>query len=114
MEVFFGVREGCLYIASNTELADKACLDAEDNDSREAAKGKYLSASLDIGQIIESYPGVAIMLKALPQVREITDAFERVSVNSDSPQSMELSIHTNKPIKEIIQNLWSLMTGDKK
>ncbi len=114
VEVFFGVREGRLYIASNTGLADKTFLDAEDNDFQKAAKGKYLSASLDVGQIIEIYPAVAIMLKALPQVREITDAFECITLTSDSPQGMELSIQTNKPVKEIVQNLWSLMTGDKK
>jgi len=112
-QAYFGVHEGCLYVAFSPVTADMACQKSDADDFLQAAKGKYLSASLDVGQVIDAYPnqGVAILLKTLPQVREITNAFECVSLAADSPQRIELSIQTNKPVKEIVQNLWSLLTG---
>ena len=50
----------------------------------------------------------------IPQIRELVDSFERISLTADSPQSIELRLETDKPVKEIYTNLFSLLTGDKK
>ena len=110
-KVFFGIRDERLYISSSQMLANAAFQETRGDAFQEAAKGKYLSASLGVGQILEVYPSVSIMLRAVPQLREITDAVQRVSLTSDSPQSIELSLETDKPVKELISNLWALMTG---
>ena len=117
VEVFFGVRDDKLYIASSEELANKACRKADAEDYQEDANGKYLCASLDVGKLFQTisrgFSTTAIMLQ-IPQIRELVDAFERISLMADSPQSIELRLETDKPVKEIYSNLFSLLTGDKK
>jgi hypothetical protein len=49
----------------------------------------------------------------MPQIREVADAFERVTITADSPQSIELSIETDEPVKDIISKISYLLTGDK-
>lgn len=51
------------------------------------------------------------MMLAIPQIRDLVNAVDRISLNADSPQSFELSVETNKPVKDIIQKLQSLLTG---
>ena len=111
-EVFFGVRDGRLYIASSAEMADMAMQQKAGADAfGKAAKGKYLYATLDAGQLLGASPEVAVLLQALPQVREVTDAVGRLSLSSDTPQSIEFNIETDKPIKDILLNTWKLLTG---
>lgn len=117
MNVFFGVRDEKLYIASSEQLADKACRKAEAEDYQEEAKGKYLSASLDLEDLIQAVmkrPSAMSMTLMLPQVRSFVNALERLSLTADSPQSLELRIETDEPVKELYANLFSLFTGDKK
>lgn len=112
--IFFGVRDNKLYIASSEGMATNAFVEAPNDAFQSAAKGKYLSASLNANEILKAYPGVAILLRTVPQIRDITDAVERVSLTADSPQSIELSLETSKPVKELISNLWTLLSGDQK
>ena len=110
--VFFGVQAGKLYIASSQRLADNAFMEAPKDAFQSAAKGKYLSASINVGQLIKSYPGIALLLRTVPQIRELTDAIERVSLTADTQQSLELSLETKKPVKDLISNLWTLLSDE--
>jgi hypothetical protein len=112
LRAFFGVRGNMLYMASNDKMAENAFAQAPKDAFQSAAKGKYLCASLNIGQVIDAYPGLAILLRTMPQVRDLADAFDRVSLTADSPQSLELSIETRKPVKDIISSLLTLVTGE--
>ena len=112
MRAFFGVRDNKLYLASSERMANNAFAEASKDAFQSASKGKYLSASLNVGQLIQSYPGLALMLRTMPKVGEITDAFERVSLTANSPQSLELNIETRKPVKDIISNLLELVVGE--
>ncbi|MBQ5871237.1 MAG: DUF4836 family protein [Bacteroidaceae bacterium] len=114
--VYFGVREQKLYIASSEELANKACQETEAEDFQEESKGKYLTASLDTDELLEqmfSTPSLMSLMFTMPQIREVADAFERVTITADSPQSFELSIETDEPVKDIISKISYLLTGDK-
>lgn len=112
VEVYFGVRDEHLYIAPNAEMADMAMQGTGGGDAFwEAARGKYLYASLDACQLIGAYPEARALLQAFPQARELTDAVESLSLSSYSPQSIELNIETNKPIKDIFLNTWKQITG---
>lgn len=109
VKVFFGVRDGRLYIASSAEMADMAVQKADGDAFREAATGKFLSASIDYNQLMDAFPKLADMLQSYPQIHELTDAIECLSLASTTPQSMELNIETNKPMKEIFLNTWKLV-----
>ena len=110
--VFFGVQAGKLYISSSQRLADNAFMEAPKDAFQSAAEGKYLSASINVGQLIKSYPGIALLLRTVPQIRELTDAIERVSLTADTQQSLELSLETKKPVKDLISNLWTLLSDE--
>lgn len=109
-DLYFGVRNNCLYLAANKELADSACQQGETNDKMKASQGKYLDASLDATQLIKSYAPVALMLGAAPQLYETVDAFDQVVFSCDDPQSIKLSLTTKKPVKEIVKNLQGLIS----
>ena len=72
--------------------------------SEKGARGKYLSGSVDLGQLVRSYASVALMLGAAPQVYEAIDALDRLNIESEAPMSFELSLTTKKPLGEIIKN----------
>ena len=114
VKVFFGVRDEKLYITTSEELANTACQKTYDDDYQQNAKGKYLSASVDLEKLFETvskgFSSTGMMLR-IPQIRETVDAFERVSITADSPQNFELSLETNKPIKDIYKNFSTLLTG---
>ena len=115
--VFFGVRDDKLYIASSERLANKACQEADDaEDFQKEAKGKYLCASLDLEKLFESasrgFSPTAIVLN-IPQIREAVDALNCVSLTVDSPQSLELRVETDKPVKDIFSSFFSIFSGDK-
>lgn len=116
VNVFFGVRDDKLYIASNETLANKACQKADAEDYQKEAKGKYLSASLDLEKLFETvsrgFSPMALMLN-IPQIREAVDALECLSLTADSPQSLELRLETDKPVKEIYSSFFSMFTGNK-
>ena len=117
-DVFFGVRDERLYIASNERLANKACQKADDvEDYQKEAKGKYLSASLDLEKLFETvsrgFSSMALVLN-VPQIREVADALERVSLTADSQQSFELRLETDKPVKDIFSDFFSMLTGEEK
>ena len=113
-KVYFGVRDDKLYIASSEALANKACKKADAEDYQEAAKGKFLGVSLDaekiVGVVSKEFSSTALVLN-IPQVRDVVDALERVSLTADTRQSVELSVETDKPIKDIVSKLWTLLTG---
>ena len=109
---YFGVRDKNLYITTNVSLANNTRDNAKLHVFNSSTKGKYLSASLNIGQVLDAYPGLALMLRTMPQVRDIADAFESVSLVADTPQNLELSIQTRKPVKDIISNVMTLVTGE--
>lgn len=109
--IYFGVQDGKLYIASSERMASNAFQEAPKDAFQSAAKGKYLSASLNVGQLIQAYPGIAILLQTVPQIRELTQSLERISLTADTQQSLELSLETKKPVKDLISNLWTLLTG---
>ncbi|MBO4551522.1 MAG: DUF4836 family protein, partial [Bacteroidaceae bacterium] len=111
-KAFFGVQDNKLYISTSERIASKAFEAAPKDAFQSAAKGKYLSASLNVGQVIKSYPGLALILRTMPKVGEITDAFERVSLTADSPKSIELSVETKKPVKDIVSTLMELVAGE--
>lgn len=109
-DMYIGVRNSCLYLASTLELADNACQKGETNDQMKAFQGKYLNASLDATQLIKSYAPMALMLGAAPQLYETVDAIDRLVFSCDDPQNIKLSITTKKPVKEIFKNLQSLIS----
>lgn len=114
--VFFGVRDQKLYIASSEELANKACQKTEAEDFQKDAKGKYLTASVDVDELLGymfSNPSLMTVMFAVPQIREVADAFERVTVTADSPQGFDLSIETDEPVKDIVSKLWYMLTGEE-
>ena len=111
-KAYFGVRDKNLYITTSVMLANDTRDNGKHNTYSLQSKGKYLSASLNIGQVIDAYPGLAILLRTMPQVRDIADAFESVSLVADTPQNLELSIQTRKPVKDIISNVMTLVTGE--
>ncbi len=113
-DFFFGVHDGKLYITDSKELADKASVGASEAPSYETAKGKYLSASLNLGKLYEAVSrGISptAMVLSMPQIREVVGALDRISLNADSQESFELSVETNKPVKEIYKNFISILTG---
>ena len=54
LDVFFGVRDNKLYISNSEELANDACQKNGTFGFQPSAKGKYLSASINAGQIIQA------------------------------------------------------------
>ena len=114
MDIFFGVRDSKLYISNSKELASNACLKANAADFQKDAKGKYLSASLNLRQLFEavskSFSPTAIMLN-MPQIREAVDALDRITLNANSQQNYVLTVETNKPVKDIYKNIISILTG---
>ena len=112
MDIFFGVRDSKLYVSNSKELASKACQEANAADFQKAAKGKFLSASLNLKQLFEAVakrPSPMSIMLNMPQIRETVDAFDRISLNANSQQSFELSVETNKPVKDVFKNLMSLI-----
>jgi hypothetical protein len=73
--------------------------------------GKYLSGSVDVGQLLKAYPSVALLLTAIPSLGEAVKAVDKLEVTSNKPQSIELSLKTNEPVKDIMSNFWKLMKG---
>ena len=102
--IFFGTREGNLYITSSESLTNKAF-------NVNASKGKYLSASLNVGQLVRAYPAASVLLATMPQLREVVDGIDRFSLTADTQQSLELSLETKKPVKDIISNLMTLFSA---
>lgn len=110
-DLYFGVRNNCLYCTTSMELADNACQKTDADDLMATAKGKYLNASLDATQLIKSYAPMALMLGAAPQLYETVDAIDQLVFTCDDPQNIKLSLTTKKPVKEIVKNLQGLLTG---
>jgi len=111
-QVFFGVRDKYLYITNGSKVASSIGENKDSGMLRLPVKGKYLSASLDIAQLVGAYPGINMMLRVVPQVREVIDALDQVILTADSQQSMQLSLQTKKPVKEVIGNFITLLMGD--
>ena len=109
---YFGVRGETLYIATSERLADQFVqqgargkeLPSALGQSEKGAKGKYLSGSVDLVQLVRSYASVALMLGAAPQVYEAIDALDRMNIESEAPMSFKLSLTTKKPLGEIMKN----------
>ena len=117
VNIFFGVRDEKLYITSSEKLANEACQKADDvEDFQKEAKGKYVSASLDLEELYKAVtknPSPMTVVLNIPQVRKVAESLERVSLTADSPQSLELRVETDEPVKELFSGLFSLLTGDK-
>ena len=73
--------------------------------------GKYLYASFNAGQIIKSYPELSMMLSIMPQLRDAVEAIDGVTISADAQQNFELSLKTNKPVKDVISKVLKLLTG---
>jgi hypothetical protein len=110
-QAYFGVKDNCLYLTTSASLANNTSVEGELSTLQSQTKGKYLSASLNAAQIIKSYPAISIVLAAMPQLRESVEAIDGVTLYANSPQSYELSLKTNKPIKDVVGNLKGLITG---
>ncbi|MBO7119063.1 MAG: DUF4836 family protein [Bacteroidaceae bacterium] len=109
IDTYFGVKNGLLYLSSSQRLVDNAC---EKTDvSLPNAKGKRMLVSVNAGQIIKNYPAIAMMFVAMPQLRESVEAIDGITLSADTQQSFELSLKTNKPVKDIVGNLKTLVTG---
>lgn len=111
-QVFFGVHDKYLYITNSNKVASNIGENKDSGTLRLPIKGKYLSASLDIAQLVDAYPGVNMLLRVVPQIREVIDAFDQVTLTADSQQSMQLSLQTKKPVKEVIGNFVTLLMGE--
>ncbi len=109
--VYFGVRGGLLYMASSEHLASQLLQESELDNLHSMVAGKYLSGSVDVGQLLKAYPSVALLLTAIPSLGEAVKAVDKLEVTSNKPQSIELSLKTNEPIKDIMSNFWKLMKG---
>lgn len=112
--VFFGVRDGKLYLSNSEKLADNPGRSAGALAAYKAAGGKYLSARLNLKQLYKAVtksPSPMSIVLNMPQIREVVDALECVSLNADSQQSIELKLETNKPVKDIYNKAISLLTG---
>ena len=110
VDTYFGVRNGLLYLTNSQKLADSAC-EKTDAAGLPVAKGKYLSASLNAGQIIKSYPAVSLMLAAMPGLKDAVASVDGLTLSANSQQSFELSLKTNKPVKDVIRELKKQLTG---
>ena len=110
-QIYFGVRNGRLYVASTEQLADKACHGGSSDFPKKKVAGRYLSAAIDIGQMLGSYPEARLLLTTLPQLGEALDAIDCITLTSDSPQGIEVSLQTKKPVRDVFRNLWSLLSA---
>lgn len=108
MQAYFGVRGGMLYIASSERMADQVLQETENGILQPMVAGKYICGSIDVAQLVESYAPLTLMLSAIPQLREVVTAIDKINLSADTPQSLELSIKTNKPVKDVVSNLMKL------
>lgn len=110
-QAYFGVRGDFLYLTSSERLANQVLQESEHGILQPMVAGKHICGSMDIAQIVEAYQAISLILRTMPQLREAVDAFQHVSLSANTPNSIELSIETNKPVKEVISNLTKLTTG---
>ena len=110
VDTYFGVRNGLLYLTNSQKLADSAC-EKTDAGDLPVAKGKCLSASINAGQILKTYPAVSLMLAAMPGLKDAVASVDGLTLSANSQQSFELSLKTNKPVKDIIRELKKQLTG---
>ncbi len=106
---YFGVKNGLLYVANSQQMASQAALQTVG--AMDVPSGKYLYASFNAGQIIKSYPELSMMLSIMPQLRDAVEAIDGVTISADAQQNFELSLKTNKPVKDVISKLLKLLTG---
>ena len=109
IDTYFGVRNGLLYVTTSQELAECAC--EKSYASMPLLKGKRMSAFINVGQIIKAYPPLRMALIAMPQLGEALNAIDGVAFSADTPQSLEVSVTTEKPVKDIVKNLKTLLKG---
>ena len=106
---YFGVKNGLLYVANSQQMASQAAMQTVG--AMDVPSGKYLYASFNAGQIIKSYPELSMMLSIMPQLRDAVEAIDGVTISADAQQNFELSLKTNKPVKDVISKLLKLLTG---
>lgn len=106
---YFGVKNGLLYVANSRQMASQAAMQTVG--AMDVPSGKYLYASFNAGQIIKSYPELSMMLSIMPQLRDAVEAIDGVTISADAQQNFELSLKTNKPVKDVISKLLKLLTG---
>lgn len=108
---YFGVRNGVLYLTNSQKLADSACETTGVRSVPAMANGKCLSAALNADQIIKSYPGLSLMLSAIPGVRSAVNGIEGLTLSVSPQQDVELSLKTNEPVKDIVKDLKKLLNA---
>jgi hypothetical protein len=108
---YFGVRNGVLYLTNSQKLADSACETTGVKSVPAMANGKCLSAALNADQIIKSYPGLSLMLSAIPGVRSAVNGIEGLTLSVSPQQDVELSLKTNEPVKDIVKDLKKLLNA---
>ena len=119
--VSWGLRDGLLYLTSNTDFPDKMPDPAkpfpqgkEDpphsslEERKEGSPGEavYLYATVNARQFPSAYLD-RIPLPLPPDVMHgIADAIEGITLSASSPKGMELNIEASKTIKQIFMDTW--------
>lgn len=103
-EIYFGVRNGMLYLASSAQLADDACQPATDAAFGQAAEGKCYYAELDVNKVLFATP-LAMLLAQNP----ILSSPDRLTLSVASAQDIQLQLTLKRSVREI----FNLMTGKK-
>lgn len=94
-KVFFGLRDGRLYVTSNPQLNLQTALPEE----LEAEQGKYLRAYLDAKRTLD-YLGLPHYLHPY-----IAGWLNRLTLTVTSAESMELQLTTKQPIEDILSKI---------
>lgn len=106
VQLFFRDCGGSLFFATTRELFDSYLREGNGPGLQANAAGRYLSGSVDVGGILRGNPSVAILLAAMPSLAEAVGAIGEFKVSASGPQSLELSLTTNKPVREIITSIF--------
>jgi len=108
--LYFGVRGGLLYVASSEQVATLFLQESETDVLYNNIAGRYVIGSLDVNQLIGNNTLITILLSAVPAFSENIKAIDKINMACKTPQSLELSIQTKKPIKDIMSSLWTVLT----
>ncbi len=109
-QVFWGVRGGLLYISSSESLANQVLQESGSGLLQPKVAGKYMCGSIDIAQLVQNYAPLMLILSAVPQLHDAVTAIDKLTFSADTPQSFELSLQTNKPVKDVMSNLVKLLS----
>lgn len=104
---FFGVRDRLLYLTSNSNLADQACLSSSDASLRDLAgkmKGKVFFATLDAPLFLKSLPPLALLLGSGNAFLQMLSSVERLNLSATSSHQFSLEVECNRNLEEIFHH----------